>query len=131
LSRGLRLEVGAFLVVWFLLLLHLGGQAYASIAWDNVFLHCLFTVVLTAVVSALLTGLSVGFYWILRGLGGGWGRLLVVPWICLGAWRYPYILAKGFPDTNPDPQGTAIFFAALEGAGILLLGLAAFSLFFW
>ena len=130
-NRGLKLDIGAFVVVWILLMLYGGKEAYAYVAWDNVFMHSLGTVVLTAISSALLTGMLWCVYWIFRGMARGWGRLLVIPWIGISAWRYPYVLSQNWPDTNPNPAGTAAFFAVFEGAGILLLGIGVCSLLLW
>jgi len=110
-SRALKCDIGAFVVVWFALMLHWGGEAYASVTWDNVFLHCLGTVVLTALVSALMAGMLWCVYCVFKRLAGGWGRVLVVPWIGISAWIYPHVLNQGWPDTNPDPEGTAAVFA--------------------
>ncbi len=56
-NRALKCDIGAFMVVWFVMMLYLGDQAYANVKCDNVFLHCLGTVVMTALTSALLAGM--------------------------------------------------------------------------
>jgi hypothetical protein len=38
-------------------MLYGGKEAYAYVAWDNVFLHCWGTVVITALSAALMSGL--------------------------------------------------------------------------
>jgi hypothetical protein len=126
-NRALKCDIGAFVVVWFVLMLHWGNEAYASVAWDNVFLHCLGTVVLTALVSAVMVGMLWCVYWMFKRMAGGWGRVLVIPWIGISVWIYPNAFNQGWPDTNPDPEGTAAFFATFEGAGILLLGIGLCS----
>jgi len=130
-NRALKCDVGAFMVLWFVLMLFGGKEAYATVAWDNVFLHCLGTVVLTALASTLLTGMLWCVYWVFKSMAGGWGRLLVIPWIGISVWRYPYVLDQNWPDTNTNPEGTATFFATFEGAGILLLGICLYSLLLW
>ncbi len=111
------------MVVWFVMMLYSGDQAYANVKWDNVFLHCLGTVVMTALGSALLAGMLWCVYYVFQSIVGGWGRVLVVPWIGISVRLYPHVLNQDWPDTNPDPKGTAAFFATFEGAGIVLLGL--------
>jgi hypothetical protein len=56
-TRALKCDIGAFVVVWFVLMLYGGKEAYAYVAWDNVFLHCWGTVVITALSAALMSGL--------------------------------------------------------------------------
>jgi hypothetical protein len=121
-SRALKCEVGAFAVVWFALMLYGGKEVYAAL-WtqDNVFLRCLGTVVETAIGSAGLTGLLWGVYWAFQRIAGRWGRLFVIPWIGISVWLFPYILDRSWPDTNPNPAGTAAFFAVFGAAGMLLL----------
>ncbi len=122
-NRALKCDIGAFVVVWFVMMLYSGDQAYANVKWDNVFLHCLGTVVMTALGSALLAGMLWCVYYVFQSIVGGWGRVLVVPWIGISVRLYPHVLNQDWPDTNPDPKGTAAFFATFEGAGIVLLGL--------
>jgi hypothetical protein len=114
-------------LVWFLLMLYGGKEVYAS-GGGNVFLHCLGTVVLTALGSGALTGMLWCVYWVLKGIARGWGRILVIPWIGISVWRYPYVLDQSWPDTNPNPVGSAAFFAVFEAAAILLLGIGLCSL---
>lgn len=120
-SRALKCEVGAFAVVWFAMMLYGGKQIYNLGTVDNVFLHCLGTVILTAVGCAALTGLLWGIYWAFQQIAGRWGRLFVIPWIAISVWLFPYVLDRNWPGTNPDPVGTAALFAVLGAAGILLL----------
>jgi hypothetical protein len=51
------------------------------------------------------------------------GRLLVIPWAAISVWRYPYVLDQDWPETNPNPEGSAAFFAVFEAAGILVLAM--------
>ena len=121
-SRALKCEVGAFAVVWFALMPYGGKEVYAALGTqDNVFLRCLGTVVVTAIGSAGLTGLLWGVYWAFQRIAGRWGRLFVIPWIGISVWLFPYILDRSWPDSNPNPAGTAAFFAVFGVAGILLL----------
>jgi len=127
-NRGLKYDIAAFVVVGFLLMLYGGKEAYGYVAWDNVFMHCLGTVVLTAVSSARLTGMLWCVYWIFRMMAAGWGRVLVIPWTGISAWLYLHVLNQEWPDTNTNPESTAAFFAVFEGAAILLLGIGVCSL---
>jgi hypothetical protein len=129
-TRSLKCDLGGFAVVWFVLMLYGGKEAYAYVAWDNVFLHCLGTVVITAVSCALMSGLLWCVYWVFQKIAGGWGRLLVIPWAAISVWRYPSVLDQDWPDTNPNPEGSAAFFAVFEAAGILLLAIGLGTLFF-
>jgi hypothetical protein len=72
-NRALKCDIGAFVVVWFVLMLHFGNAAYSYVAWDNVFLHCLGTVVVTALASALLAGMLWCLYYVFQSIVGGLG----------------------------------------------------------
>ncbi len=122
-SRALKCEVGAFAVVWFAVCLYFGKEAYAYSAWDNIFLHSLGTVVLTAIVCAVFTVLLWGVYWAFQRIAGRWGRLFVIPWIAISVWLFPYVLDQDWPATNPNPAGSAAAFAVFGAAGILLLAI--------
>ena len=46
-------------------------------------------------------------------------------WIILSIWRYPYVLNQDWPETNPNPQGTAAVFATFEAAAAVFAITAA------
>jgi hypothetical protein len=89
-----KCDIGACVVVCLVLMLYWRKEVYASVAWDNAFLHCLGTVVITALASAVMTGLLWCVYWAFQRIAGGWGRLLVIPWAGISAWPYPYVLDR-------------------------------------
>jgi len=115
-SRLEKLDVAIFSAAGIGLMLRSGDQVWGYVAWENTFIHCLATVLLTAITAALLTAIFFGIYYLFREFWSGWGRLLVIPWLLVARTLYPIFVARDWPATNPDPEGTAAFFALFSAA---------------
>jgi hypothetical protein len=128
-TRLEKLDAGIFVVLWIGLMLLSGDEAWAYVAWENIFMHCLGTVVMTAVTAAFITLIFFGIYYLFREGFPGWGRLLVIPWLILARFLYrPILESQDWPKTNSNPPRTAAFFALVAAPVILAAVVAILAL---
>ena len=128
-SRERKREIVAFGFVCFGLMIFYGDEASAAVAWRNGFLHSLGTLIIAGIGSGTVTVLLWCVYSGFKTLGK-WGRLLIAPWIALSIWRYPYVLKQDWPETNPNPEGTAAFYAVFEAAAAVFVATAVATTFY-
>ena len=115
-TRAQKLDAAGLTCLFGFLTIRNGDQAWNYVAWQNTFMHCLGTVIFDALCSACIAAILFGIYYLFTQAWEGWGRLLVIPWLLISRWIYPTILARDWPQTNTDIEGTAAFFSLIAAA---------------